>query len=95
MDEKLFVLHGDVIKPLNMRQGSVKKVDYEYTRHGYCAITSLIEALTGKQSTDVRRHRTAINFADIIEYLVEVLYPKTKKIMLVMDNLNTHRPGSL
>ena len=43
----------------------------------------------------VREHRTAIDWAEEIRYLVDVSYPGRNKIMLVMDNLNTHALSSL
>ena len=43
----------------------------------------------------VREHRTALDWAEEIKYLVDVMYPDKEKIVLVMDNLNTHKPASL
>lgn len=43
----------------------------------------------------VREHRTALDWAEEIRYLVDVMYPDVEKIILVMDNLNTHKPASL
>ncbi len=95
LDEKPYNLHGDVIEPLPTRKMSPKKIDYEYTRNGYCAITGLIEPLTGKQYVDIRKRRTACDFAEIIKWMVDELYPSADKIVLVMDNLNTHTIGAL
>lgn len=95
LDEKPYNLHGDVIEPLPTRKMSPKKIDYEYTRNGYCAITGLIEPLTGKQYVDIRKRRTACDFAEIIKWMVDELYPSADKIVLVMDNLNTHAIGAL
>ncbi|WP_171032686.1 hypothetical protein [Lacticaseibacillus casei] len=53
------MLRGGVIRSLPTRAGNTKKIDHEYERFGYCAITSMIEPLTGKQYVDVRRKRTA------------------------------------
>lgn len=89
------MLHGDVVKPLPTRRASQRKLDYEYSRHGYCAIIGLIEPLTGKQYVDVRGRRTARDFAEVIKWMVDELYPDADKIVLVMDNLNIHKIGSL
>lgn len=43
----------------------------------------------------VHEHRTASDWAEEIQYLVDVMYPDVEKIILVMDNLNTHKPASL
>ena len=43
----------------------------------------------------MREHRTAVNWAEEIKYLVDVMYPDAEKIILVMDNLSTHKPASL
>ena len=54
-----------------------------------------MEALAGRHHVSVREHRTAIDWAEEIRYLVDEMYPTAQKIILVMDNLNTHKPASL
>ena len=54
-----------------------------------------MEPLGGVHHVSVREHRTAVDWAEEIKYLVDVMYPDAKKIILVMDNLNTHKPSSL
>lgn len=39
--------------------------------------------------------RTAVDFAHLIQESVDEQYPHAEKIVLVMDNLNTHKPASL
>lgn len=78
-----------------MRPGDNKKVDSEYTRNGTCSIFAFIEPLGGRHHTSVREHRTAVDWAEEIKYMADVMYPDAKKIVLVMDNLNTHKPASL
>jgi len=53
-------------------------------------IFAFIEALAGRHHVSVREHRTAIDWAEEIKYLVDVMYPDKEKFILVMDNLNTH-----
>lgn len=48
-----------------------------------------------KHHISVREHRTAIDWAKEIKYLVDVMYPQKEKIILIMDNLNTHKAASL
>ena len=95
MDEKPYQLLGEVREPLPMRPGSNRKVDSEYVREGTCSIFAFVEPLAGRHHVDVLQHRTAIDWAHQIKYLVDVLYPDDKKIILVMDNLNIHKPSSL
>lgn len=95
MDEKPYQLLGEAREPLPMRPGDDQKVDSEYTRNGTCSIFAFVEPLGGKHHVSVREHRTATDWAEEIKYLVDVMYPEAKKIILVMDNLNTHKTASL
>lgn len=95
MDEKPYQLLGEVRESWAMRPGDNKKIDSEYTRNGTCSIFAFVEPLAGRHHVSVREHRTAIDWAEEIRYLVDEMYPNVQKIILVMDNLNTHRPASL
>lgn len=95
MDEKPYQLLGEVRDSWAMRPGDDKKVDSEYTRNGTCSIFAFIEPLGGMHHISVREHRTAKDWAEEIKYVSDVIYPDADKIILVMDNLNTHSPGSL
>ena len=78
-----------------MRPGKNQKIDSEYVRNGNCSIFAFVEPLGGTHHVSVREHRTAFDWAEEIKYLVDVMYPDVEKIILVMDNLNTHKPASL
>ena len=95
MDEKPYQLLGDAREPLPMRPGDDQKVDSEYVREGTCSIFVFTEPLGGTRHVSVREHRTSIDWAEEIKYLADVMYPDAEKIVLVMDNLNTHKPASL
>ena len=95
MDEKPYQLLGEVREPLPMRSGDIQKIDSEYTRNGTVSIFVFVEPLGGVRHVSVREHRTAIDWAEEIKYLVDVSYPDSEKIVLVMDNLNTHALSSL
>lgn len=95
MDEKPYQLLGDAREPLAMRPGDIQKVDSEYVRNGTCSIFAFVEPLGGRHHTSVHEHRTALDWAHEIKYLSDVMYPDAVKIVLVMDNLNTHKPASL
>lgn len=95
MDEKPYQLLGETRDPLPVRPCNDRKVDSEYTRNGTCSIFAFIEPLAGKHHVSVREHRTAVDWAEEIKYLADIMYPDAEKIVLVMDNLNTHKPASL
>ena len=77
-----------------MKPGSDKKLDSEYVRNGTCSIFAMIEPLGGWHRVSVREHRTAVDWAEEIKEMVDSR-PEVEKIVLVMDNLNTHKPASL
>lgn len=95
MDEKPLQLLGEVCEPLPMKPGETAIIDSEYIRNGTCSIFAFIEPLAGKHHVSVREHRTATDWAEEIKYLCDVMYPDADKIILVMDNLNTHKVASL
>lgn len=95
MDEKPYQLLGEAREPLPMIPGSDQKTDSEYVRNGTVSIFAFVEPLGGTHHVSVREHRTAVDWAEEIKYLVDTMYPDAEKIVLVMDNLNTHKPASL
>lgn len=95
MDEKPYQLLGEAREPLPMRPGDDLKIDSEYVRNGTCSIFVFTEPLGGIRHVSVRKQRTATDWAEEIKYLVDVMYPNVERIILVMDNLNTHKPASL
>lgn len=95
MDEKPYQLLGEAREPLPMRPGDDQKTDSEYVREGTCSIFAFSEPLGGVRHISVREHRTACDWAEEIKFLVDVSYPSVDKIILVMDNLNTHAIASL
>ena len=78
-----------------MIPGSDQKTNSEYVRNGTVSIFAFVEPLGGVHHVSVREHRTATDWAEEIRYLVDNMYPDAEKILLVMDNLNTHKPSSL
>lgn len=95
MDEKPYQLLDDVRQPLPVRPGDNQKIDSEYKRNGTCSIFAFVEPLGGNHHVSVHEHRTAIDWAMEIKYLSDEMFPDAKKIILVMDNLNTHKAASL
>jgi len=94
MDESPKQLIKERRQPLSAYPGSLEKYDYEYERCGVCNIFLASEPLTGQRFVRVRKRRTKQIWANFIEYIARK-YQRAEKIILVMDNLNTHKPGSL
>ena len=69
--------------------------DYEYERNGVSSLFILFAPLEGKRRVEVRERRTKVDWAHVIQGLVNEDYPDRERIVLVMDNLNTHRLSSL
>ena len=95
MDEKPYQLLGEARAPLPMRPGDTTRIDSEYVRNGTCSIFVFTAPLEGIRHVSVLEHRTALDWAEQIKYLCDVMFPDAERIVLVMDNLNTHKPASL
>jgi hypothetical protein len=96
LDEMPVQLLSDVVPPLPCRPGDVAKVDYEYEREGTANVFVAFEPLGGWRHYEVTERRTAVDFARFVRDLVDgPRYRDAEKVVLVMDNLNTHTPASL
>jgi len=95
MDEKPFQLLDHARNPIPMKPGDVAKIDSEYKREGTVSIFCFTKPHTGTIIPIVEETRTAVDWAEKVKHLVDVLEPKAEKIVLVMDNLNTHSISSL
>lgn len=95
MDEASKQLIGEVRTPLPLRPGQIAKYDSEYCREGTANIFMAVEPLAGFRTVQVTERRTRQDWAKFIRHLVDEVYASAKKIVLVMDNLNTHTIGSL
>ena len=78
-----------------MQGGQPRREDYEYERHGTCALFLAIEPLGGKRHVWVKSRRTKQDFAEVLRNLVDTVYPEVERIVLVVDNLNIHHPACL
>ena len=94
LDESPKQLIRETRRPINGRPGRLTKYDYEYERCGVCSIFLANEPLTGKRYVEITERRTKKDWAKFIQIISEK-YSEAEKITLVMDNLNTHKPGSL
>lgn len=95
MDESSKQLLKEVRAPIPAEPGKPERFDTEYERNGTCNIFMFFEPLTGKRFVDITNRRTAIDWAEQVRTLVDEIYPDAPKILLVMDNLNTHCGASL
>ena len=75
--------------------GTPEKVDSVYVRNGVANVFMIAEPLAGRRETVVTETRNAVDFAQILKYTSDILYPRAEKIVLVTDNLNIHAEASL
>ena len=95
MDEKPYQLLGHARDPIPATPGQDLKEDSEYVRRGTCSIFCWVEPLAGWRRVDAQPQRTRTDWAHQTERLLTLDYPDAEKVVLVMDNLNTHTIGSL
>ena len=92
-DERPCFLIGDRVKGLEMKKGEVAKEHYAYEKNGSASLLMTIEPLTGKRVADVFSRRRKIEFAKHFKRVAKK-YPKAEKIIVILDNLNTHNESS-
>jgi DDE superfamily endonuclease len=95
MDECSKQLIGEVREPLPPKPGHVAKEDSEYERLGTANVFMAVEPLAGQRTTQVTERRTRVDWARFVQLLLTTVYPLAEKVVLVMDNLNTHGIASL
>jgi hypothetical protein len=95
MDEQPTQLIKEKRIPIPAESGKVVKYDFEYERNGTAVHFIFTEPLAGWRKVNVRRRRTSVDWAQEIKQLLDEDYPEVEKIILVCDNLNTHKIASL
>ena len=95
LDEISKQLVAETRTPLPAAPGQPERVDYEYERQGTANLFMTFEPLAGQRHVTVTDRRTAVDFAEEVKDLLEVRYPRAEKVVLVLDNLNTHKPAAL
>lgn len=95
MDESSKQLIGEVTAPIPVAPGHAKLQDDEYVRNGVAEIFMEVEPLAGKRHVEITERRTMIDWARNTRDMLTLRYPEAKKVVLVMDNLNTHGIASL
>jgi hypothetical protein len=95
MDEKPYQLLSHARTPIPMQPGAPRREDNEYIRNGTCSIFMFTEPLGGWRHAEALPQRTKKDWAHQIQWLLYKEYPEAEKVVLVMDNLNTHTISSL
>jgi len=96
LDETFKQLIGETRQPLPLRPGDVERFDSVYVRNGVTSLFMSFEPLAGWRHVELSDTRTALDFSRVVKDLVDSpRYRDAEKIVLVMDQLNTHTPGSL
>jgi len=95
VDETTKQLLKETRQPVGMRKGRPQRVDYEYERNGTASIFMIFAPLEGRREALVTERHTAIDYAHALKHVADEMFPRAEKIVLVQDNLNTHKPASL
>lgn len=95
LDERSKQLIGETRTPVPVAPGHEARYDYEYRRNGVANLFMLFEPLAGKRRVKVTERRTKKDWAQCARELLDDMYPGAERVVLVMDNLNTHTPASL
>jgi hypothetical protein len=95
MDEASKQLVGETRTPVPAVPGQPARIDYEYQRNGVANLFLWVEPLAGRRHVQVTARRTKADWAGFIRELVEVHYPDAERVVLVLDNLNTHVGAAL
>ena len=95
LDETSRQLLGETRRPIPAASGQVARHDPEYVRGGVANLFLVTEPLRGWRHVTVSQQRTRLDFAQCVRELLDVHYPDAERIVLVLDQLNTHSPASL
>ena len=95
MDEKPVQFFADFRKGFRSGKDGIQYEDYQYIRNGTACIFLFTEPLAGWRYADAQERRTQQDWAKQIDWLLMEQYPNAEKVVLVMDNLNTHSIASL
>jgi len=95
LDETSKQLVAETLVPMPAAPGKLARIDYEYERHDTANLFMIFEPLAGQRRVTITDRHTAIDFAPVIRDVVDVHYPQADTIVLMMDNLNTHKPAAL
>ena len=94
MDEMPKQLLADIREPSGCEAGKPAREDYEYKRNGTEDLFIVFEPLQGKRFVKVEDQRRRLEWAHFMKFVVDELHPEAEKIVVVLDNLNTHTLAS-
>jgi hypothetical protein len=95
LDETSKQLIAETRVPIPAKPGHPKRYDYEYQRNGTANLFMMFAPLEGWRHVEVTDRHTAVDYAQILKDLSDKHFPNVSHIVLVQDNLNTHKPASL
>lgn len=95
LDERPCFLIGDKREVVPAKPGQLARFDYEYVKNGNATVFGLFAPLLGWREMIVTERRTRVDFAGCLKRLVDEFYPSAERIVVVLDNLNTHSKASL
>ena len=93
MDEVPKQLLSDLRDPLPAQPGQPERVDFEYQRQGNANLFMFFEPFRGQRQVQVSATRTRLDWAASMRWLADDIHPEAEKIIVVLDNLNTHTPA--
>jgi hypothetical protein len=95
LDEASKQLIKETRAPIAMQKGRARRVDYEYERNGTASLFMIFAPLEGQREVIVTERHTALDYAQTLKHVADTMFPEAEKIVLIQDNLNTHKPASL
>ena len=95
LDETSKQLIAETRVPIAAKPGRPARYDYEYERNGTANLFMLFAPLEGWRHVEVTDRHTAVDYARLLKVLSDEHFPHAARIVLVQDNLNTHKPASL
>lgn len=95
LDESSKQLIAETREPIPAKPGHAARHDYEYERNGTANLFMMFALLEGWREVKVTDQHTAVDYAQVLKELSDTHFPTAQKIVLVQDNLNTHKPASL
>jgi DDE superfamily endonuclease len=94
LDESPKQLISEVRKGFTDSKGVIYE-DFEYKREGVVDLYLVCEALQGKRRVLVKDNHNRLNWAEVVRFIAEEMYPEAPKITIVQDNLSAHKPSAL
>jgi hypothetical protein len=95
LDETSKQLIAETRVPIQAKPGHPERYDYEYERNGTANLFMMFAPLDGWRHVEVTDRHTAVDYAQVLKDLSDTHFPNVSQIVLVQDNLNTHKPASL